>query len=368
MSTHPITCGKCNVECKFEVAAPYEGLGESVYGASWLCPACNERILDLCPVGPLVPTRDTCLNCGGPYANREDGSPACTACGIRQADAISELGAEEAPLDPVALAQEQFSKGLFRRAVAQLNIALQNDRSLEIVWMLKSNFLSGIGYKASERAMLQRAIECGGPISLLVSLGFSYQTTASHAEAIAAYKRYLEVNPAGPHAGAAMCNQANSLAALGQDQDAERLYEQAMAHQPNGVTHYLNYIRFLIDRKRLSEALPVVDKVLQLDPPTEYAIRVLEDKALIFAEGNDGETALASADAALRLGSESIRSHYLRGRALALLGRLQEAQQELDIVLARDPANHDAQRATKMIQAALAQFPDKNKNWWEFWK
>jgi hypothetical protein len=57
--------------------------------------------------------------------------------------------------------------------------------------------------------------------------------------------------------------------------------------------------------------------------------------------------------------------HYLRGRALALLGRLVEARNGMAHVLALDPNNADALRALEMIDTALR--PKQGKRWWQFW-
>jgi len=90
-------------------------------------------------------------------------------------------------------------------------------------------------------------------------------------------------------------------------------------------------------------------------------IWLLEEQSFLWAECERGEEALNSADAAKKLGSNSIRTHYLRGRALALLGRLEEARSEMNQVLALDPNNADAKRGLNMIVAA-------SRPWWQFWK
>src|SRR5262249_31424685 len=93
-------------------------------------------------------------------------------------------------------------------------------------------------------------------------------------------------------------------------------------------------------------------------------IQLLEEQSFLWAECERGEEALSSADAAAALGSNSVRTHYLRGRALALLGRLEEAREEMNQVLTLDPNNADAQRALKMIGEASR--PQKGKRWWQF--
>jgi hypothetical protein len=97
------------------------------------------------------------------------------------------------------------------------------------------------------------------------------------------------------------------------------------------------------------------------------AVRVefLEEAAFLWAECGRGDDSLRSADAAVALGSGSVRTHYLRGRALALTGRLEDARSEMTRVLALDPDNADARRGLAMIDAALGQ--SGRKPWWKVW-
>jgi Flp pilus assembly protein TadD len=95
-------------------------------------------------------------------------------------------------------------------------------------------------------------------------------------------------------------------------------------------------------------------------------IFLLEEQSFLWAECERGEEALRSADAALELGSNSVRTHYLRGRALGLVGRLGEARNELEAVLTLDPHNAEAQRGLSMIDSAIPSTP--RKRWWQFWK
>ncbi len=67
---------------------------------------------------------------------------------------------------------------------------------------------------------------------------------------------------------------------------------------------------------------------------------------------DDGDAALAAADEALALDEKSGGARYLRGRGLALVGRLDEAMAEMTKVLAADPENADAQNAVAMLERA----------------
>jgi len=262
MSTHPQHCSTCNRECVFDRCAPFGEGQEATYAVSWRCPECHGLSLDVCPVGPLVPARQLCLNCGDRYPSDEEDSR-CGACGLARHQCPAELGlAEGVATDPIASARAAFAQGLFRHGLAILNQALQEGIELRDAWFLKSRFLNSVGFNSAAAVMLNGA--------------------------------------------------------LGRFTNA-------------------------IDRMWL-----------------------LEEQSFLWAEAQRGEEALRSADGAVDLGSDSVRTRYLRGRALALLGRLDEARNEMNHVLALDANNVDAQRALKMIDAASP--PEPSKRWWEFWK
>jgi tetratricopeptide (TPR) repeat protein len=113
-------------------------------------------------------------------------------------------------------------------------------------------------------------------------------------------------------------------------------------------------------------AAGMLDGALARHTSAADRIGLLEEQSFLWAEAGSGEEAFASADAAATLGSNSVRTQYLRGRALALLGRLEEAREKMNDVLALDPLNADAQRGLNMINSALQ--PSAGKRWWQFWK
>jgi tetratricopeptide (TPR) repeat protein len=265
MSTHPLHCRTCNRECVYERCAPFGEGQEGAYAVAWRCPDGHGVSLDVCPVGPLVPSPGLCLNCGNRYSSdAADAADAdCGACGLSRGACPAALGLGEAhAVDPITNARATFAQGLFRRGMAILNQALQHGSELLEAWFLKADFLNSLGFNCAAAKML----------------------------------------------------------------------EGAMA---------------------------------KFTSPADR-IRLLQEQSFLWAECQRGEEALRSADAATGLGSNSVRTHYLRGRALALLGRLEEAQDEMKHVLSFDAHNADAKRALGMIQAALESTP--GRRWWQFWK
>jgi hypothetical protein len=215
----------------------------------------------VCPVGPLVPAHQLCLNCGNPYTSDEVDAQ-CAACGLARLACPAALGVTDTPADPIAAAHAAFAEGLFRRGVAILNCAIQDGGGLLEAWLLKARFLSSVGFNRSAAEMLDVA------------------------------------------------------------------------------------------RQRFASVTDLV--------------QLLEEQSFLWAECEHGEEALRSADAAAALGSSSIRTHYLRGRALALLGRLHEARDQMHQVLALEAQNADARRALGMIDSVLRSIP--KRSWWQFWK
>ncbi len=262
MSTHPLHCSTCGRDCVYDRCAPFGEGQEGSYGVAWRCPEGHGISLDVCPVGPLVPARGLCLNCGAAYPS-DPPDAQCGECGLSRRACPAALGLEDAPPDnPIASARAAFAQGLFRRGLAILNQALQEGLELLEPWFLKARFLNSVGFNRTAAEMLDGAL-------------------AKFSSA------------------------------------ADRIW-------------------------------------------------LFEEQSFLWAECERGEEALRSADAALELGSNSVRTHYLRGRALGLLGRLEEARNEMNDVLTLDPNNADAQRALKMIDAASR--PTEGKRWWQFWK
>src|SRR6516165_898220 len=111
MSAHPLICETCQRECVYDRCAPFGQGQQTVYAVAWRCPEGHGHSLDVCPVGPLVPERDLCLNCGNPYAAKTpDGT--CSACGLSQQACPAALGFPDPPPEPISAAREFIKVGL----------------------------------------------------------------------------------------------------------------------------------------------------------------------------------------------------------------------------------------------------------------
>jgi tetratricopeptide (TPR) repeat protein len=187
---------------------------------------------------------------------------------------------------------------------------------------------------------------------LIISYGYTLQALGRDREAIDAYKEYLVTAPAGEFAGAALSNSANSWRKLKDDTQAENLYRQAIATEPTRPTHFINFIRMLFDQKRFDEAEPLIERAMSVARDDSTISLLLENQSAYYAEKMRGEDALRFAEAAIDRGATGIRAVYLRGRALALLGRLDESKAVIRQVLKIDPQNADGLRAMMMLDEA----------------
>ncbi|HET6249965.1 MAG TPA: tetratricopeptide repeat protein [Tepidisphaeraceae bacterium] len=343
-------CERCNLDRVFVRVAPFGNA--QTYGVEWRCPHCDDHLLDLCPVGPLVPTSQTCLNCGTQFSDTGDFA-VCPSCALTRLGARDSFGLDAPPADPVAEAEKLFDLGLIRRGLATANFALIADPALEQAWRIKYSFLSGLGLSEPALTVIEAAIARVDDPELMISLGYTLQSLDRHAQAIDAYQAYVTRLPKGESAGIALCNMANSYRAMKDDATAEAFYRRAIEKDPGFPSHYANYGRLLYEQKRYDEAHPVIDKGWACSREPAMVQRLLLDKALLFAEQMRGAESLQCVDAAIEQGADGVRAYYLRGRALALLGRLNEARDAMQRVRKIDPKNADGVRGVKMIDEAM---------------
>jgi tetratricopeptide (TPR) repeat protein len=126
----------------------------------------------------------------------------------------------------------------------------------------------------------------------------------------------------------------------------------ALARDPNVYALWSLKCDFLLAIGSAELAEEMVDRALKL--PLDDATRagLLCDRSYLHAEQLCDAPALQAAERALALHANA-RAVYLKGRALALMGRLVEAADCMRDVLTIQPEHADAQRALAMIEDAL---------------
>lgn len=302
----------------------------------------------------------TCLNCG-----TEGAQPtACDGCGMSEEAATSFLGIS-AQADPVASALTEISNGLARRGLARLNRLLREDPASTKAWRTKADVYQRLGFHDSAVRTLCHAANVTNTPSLLISAGFSLQQLQRHEDAVAVYREFVDQAATSGDAGIAFCNLANSLSNLGRDAEAEEAFGRAIELEPERPTHFFNLYVHLRKGKQWPKAIAVLKRGLPHAADKELRVSFLLALSYAHAERDQGPEALAAADEAVALDGGSTGAHYLRGRGLALVGRLEEAMTEMQSVLLADPEHRDAKNAVAMLERAGV--GDSKRPWWRFW-
>jgi tetratricopeptide (TPR) repeat protein len=148
---------------------------------------------------------------------------------------------------------------------------------------------------------------------------------------------------------------AQFLAALGFHRAMLACLEQLVAVHPRALARALELAEWLGGRGRWRDAIALLGRVSS--PPAAdaaLAARHAAARSLAHNELEDGEPALAAADAALAFEPRSIDALYNRGRALCLLGRLDEARISMCEILELEPGHADAFRVIGIIDTHRA--------------
>jgi tetratricopeptide (TPR) repeat protein len=203
--------------------------------------------------------------------------------------------------------------------------------------------------------MLKQALERGGPPQLQIPYGSQLNAEGRHAEAVAAFRAYLEQCPVSPQSAAVLSTLGNALTALGDFAAAEQAHERALARDPTGSLLYLNQADTLRRQRKWDAALAAVERGLEHTRNNAEKIDLLDLKSSVLLGQMRGTEGLACCEESLALGSDQARTHYLHGRALAMLGQLPQALAAMQQVLRVDPNNADATQAIAMIRQALSQ-------------
>jgi tetratricopeptide (TPR) repeat protein len=291
MSATPYVCETCGVTCVYERAARLPGeTSEATYGVSWLCPRCNERALDVCPTGPIVPSKTSCLNCGGAM------QPACALCGMSQGETGMFFELERVSADPVADAIEDAGKGLFRRALALLNLALLRDPANPRTWEEKGKIYQTVGLHHAAALSFEQALANGEEPLVRIALGCALYDLGRHRQAIEVYDILLERVPDSEWTAIALANQANSLVALGEYAQAEVGFQKAIQLEPREPNHYYNYALCLSTQGRGDRALHIIDEGLRRADSRHRDAALLAERARILEELARAEAAPAEVE------------------------------------------------------------------------
>jgi tetratricopeptide (TPR) repeat protein len=162
-------------------------------------------------------------------------------------------------------------------------------------------------------------------------LGLALLEKNQHEEAASEFRAALALNPNDELARNGL---GTALAASGNTNASEEELRATIAGNPNGVDAYRQLGRILLSSGRREEAIPILQKAIDLKPDT--ATRA----ALASAKGNTDE-AIALYREAVQANPAAPDAHNDLAAALARAGRDQEALAEYREALRLDPHQYD---------------------------
>jgi tetratricopeptide (TPR) repeat protein len=151
------------------------------------------------------------------------------------------------------------------------------------------------------------------------NVGVALQEAGRYDEAIAHYRRAVELRPAYPPA---YNNMATALRAAGRLDEAVATYHGALELQPDFPDAQYNLANALVERGRAGEAIDYYRTALRSEPAS---VDVHTNLGIALAERGNTDEALAEFRAAIQADPDSVRAHRNLADLLASRGATSEA-------------------------------------------
>lgn len=299
MSYAPLRC--CEVESVYVRASPFPDGQTTTFMTWWRCPKCQQLSGDMGSVIPVIPSPSDPID------------PSTR-------DAFGTL-----PADPIVAARDAEERGLLRRALAILDLAIEMTPDDPIAYAVKGRELLRMSFPDHAVTLLRRAIELGDTTSATRGwLGLALTDTAEQLEAVP-------------------------------------LLQTAIEGELHGGIFWHGWVRLLVRLNRIDEADTELSRALVLELDPRWRAGLLTERVNVLCARKQPNEALQAADEALQLAPASPYARYVRGRALGLLGRLDEAEAEMERILRDAPGYADAARAKQLYAAARQRMQSKDR-------
>lgn len=345
MSARPQFCPSCS---QTAVYVSLEPVSLREYQVNWACTACEESWSDVSGLGPLASIKGSCLACGAGL----DGKDICAVCGWHEAASPEMFGWDGLELmKPVGNAKVAFSRGLFKKGMGLLNMALRQDFGQVDAWEMKFDFMRRLGMANEGVRMLEEAMEQGAPQDLIRLTGDWYQEQGQlekAAEALTAYLSAFEVLTADQ--AEVLSNLGNIFQEMGESEKAEEAHAAALELDPLNVRIAQNYVAFLMEAGRMEEASPICEQTMLIAPDNASRAELLVMQAFIYAGMDALELAQNTLSLAFSMGHSSENGFLLAGRLAVELGEMENALSAFEKVLELNPENEFARMAVSALQ------------------
>jgi len=178
----------------------------------------------------------------------------------------------------------------------------------------------------------------------LLDLALAYGAARRPTDAEATYRRLLELEPRN---AVALHNLGNLALARGDAAAARELYGKALAAKPDYLLARGHLADALRQLGQFEDAYRSYEQVLEMEPQNAAELEVYDDAlyqmALLDLQMGATERAAQELAALVESVPDHPHAHYAYGRALTALGRIEEAQREMEahrrLLAAREPVS-----------------------------
>ncbi len=236
-----------------------------------------------------------------------------------------------------SVGKDYFNKNNLERAIANFKRALSYDSTMVEIYLHLGQAYLKLGQFDSAEIAYRKVAEIDPKDSRgWQGLGFMYGIVKKDVEkGIEFYKKALEVDPGNNDARFGL---ATLLDKAGRTQEADSIYQAAIAADPENPAILKAYGVFLAQKKEYARALPYLEKAHEKKPQDEKVAGLLLDAYLNLAQQEKDkqtkrsyyEKALTLLDAKLAQDSTDVGLLIKRANVLASLGRVDEAIRDLD--------------------------------------
>ncbi len=249
--------------------------------------------------------------------------------------------------------------GRAEEAVEEIQAALDSDPDGDTLFHA-GLFAEAGGDSVTAATLYQRAVERGCISAILCEkLGRLRANTGRYSDALSLWERALELEPGMTHL---LGNVALVCHHLGDDEEADRLFDWALREAPSKFTTHASRAVFLQDLGRHTEAAEACTVALELRPDSAL---LYNNRGVSRMKLGDLEGARQDFDAALARSPDRQLTTYIRAN-LARMGQGGATQNEASRLFRQGAGlvkSNSANRAVPLLIEAL----DLHRDTWEGW-
>ncbi len=239
------------------------------------------------------------------------------------------------PLARVELARASRAAGKLERARELLRVVVREAPTLPAAWLAYGDLLVDLELFADARFAFEQA-RLLDPERARVESATAALVTLDNRSAEQSFREVLRTDPS--HVGA-LCGLAALALGVGNTQHAERLLRHAQRQTEHALLVQRGLVHTLLAAGRLEEALPVAQRLLQIEPDNPQNWVALGSLYIRLLRQAD---AIVAFERASQLNPSQIGLRLSIGHANKTLGNREASEQAYQECLRLDPAYADA--------------------------